>query len=112
MRVHARGLNNKIEAMSAEPPVPPAQALRRLIAGYQATFLIQAAAELKLADRLASGPCDVATLAAATDSKPDPLRRLLFALAQFGLMVRLQDGRFGLTPLGACLKSDHPDGLN
>jgi len=105
-------VNNKIEAMNAEPPVPHAQALLRLIAGYQATFLIQAAAELKLPDQLASGPRDVATLAAATDTKPDPLRRLLFALAQLGLVVRLQDGRFGLTSLGACLKSDHPDGLN
>ena len=44
--------------------------MRRLIARYHATFLIQAAAELKLADQLSNGPRDVAALAAATDSKP------------------------------------------
>jgi hypothetical protein len=90
----------------------PADALRRLIGGYQATFLVQAAAELGLADLLADGPHGVEELAVATDSKPEALRRVLFALTQLGVLVRAADGRFDLTPLGACLRSDHPSGLN
>ena len=90
----------------------PADALRRLIGGYQATFLVQVAAELGLADLLADGPRRVEELAVATDGKPEALRRVLFALTQLGVLVRTADGRFDLTPLGACLCSDHPAGLN
>jgi O-methyltransferase domain len=89
----------------------PTKALRRLIAGYQTTFLVKAAAELQLADRLADGPRSVDELARTTGSKPGPLRRVLFALGQIGVLLRTADGRFGLTPLGACLRADHPDGL-
>jgi hypothetical protein len=88
------------------------QALRRLIAGYQTTFLVQVAAELDLADRLADGPRGVDELAAATGTRPAALRRVLFALVQLGLLGRDQAGRFALTPLGAALRSDHPAGLN
>ncbi|MGO1079228.1 methyltransferase [Inquilinus sp. CA228] len=90
----------------------PAQALRRLIAGYQTTFLVQVAAELDLADRLAAGPRRADELAAATDTQPGPLRRVLSALVQLGLLTRDRDGRFGLTALGEGLRSDHPAGLN
>ena len=86
--------------------------LRQLIAGYKTTFLVQAAAELNLADLLAEGTQDVGRLAALTGAKPDALRRLLFALAQLGLLSRQPGDRFTLTPLGRCLRADHPAGLN
>jgi DNA-binding IclR family transcriptional regulator len=90
----------------------PAQSLRRLIGGYQTTFLVQAAAEMRLADLLAAGPRGVDELARMTGGKAAALRRLLFALVQLGLLTRHHDGRFALTPVGVCLRSNHPDGLN
>ena len=86
--------------------------MRQLIAGYKTTFLVQAAAELNLADLLAEGTQDVGRLAALTGAKPDALRRLLFALAQLGLLSRQPGDRFTLTPLGRCLRTGHPAGLN
>src|SRR5687768_3952922 len=85
--------------------------LRRLISGYQTTFLVQIAAELGLADLLAQGPRGAEDLAAATGTRPDALRRVLFALAQLGLLMRGSDGRYALTRLGECLRADHPAGL-
>ena len=90
----------------------PADTLRRLISGYQTTFLVQVAAELKLADRLTDGPRGVDELADATNSRPEVLRRVLLALNQLGLLTRDKSGRFGLTAMGECLRSDHPEGLN
>ena len=49
----------------------PADCLRRLIGGYQATFLVQVAAELNLADLLADGPRGAEELAAATGGEPE-----------------------------------------
>jgi hypothetical protein len=95
------------------PATPsPANALRRLICGYQVTFLIQVAAELNLADLLADGLRSCDDLAVVARCDPNALRRVLFALAELGILVRATEGRFGLTPLGACLRSNHPDGLN
>ena len=102
-------------AVRSEPRAPacdPPQLLRRLISGYQATFLIQVAAELNLADLLADGPRGAEELATAAGDDPNALRRVLFALAQIGVFARRPDGRFELTPLGACLRSGHPDRLN
>jgi hypothetical protein len=92
--------------------VDPSNTLRRLITGYQTTFLVQVAAELKLADRLTDGPRGVDELAHATDSRPEALRRVLLALHQLGLLTRDENGRFGLTAVGECLRSDHPESLN
>jgi hypothetical protein len=86
-------------------------ALRRLIAGYQTTYLVAIAAELGLADLLADAPRSLTSLAAATATRPDPLRRVLFALIQLGLLARAADGGYVLTHLGAVLRKDHPAGL-
>jgi O-methyltransferase len=101
---------HKSERLASD--VDPASTLRRLICGYQSTFLIQLAAELNLADSFGDEPRSCDELAAVTRCDPNALRRVLFALSQLGLLVREPDGRFGLTRLGACLRSNHPDGLN
>jgi hypothetical protein len=98
--------------MDRPTPPGPANALRRLIGGYQATFLIQVAAELNLADLLADEVRSCDELAVVAHCDPSALSRVLFALAELGLLVRAADGRYGLTQLGACLGSNHPDGLN
>jgi hypothetical protein len=107
MAAHCAARDSNGQAMA-----DAAKTLRRLITGYQTTFLVQVAAELELADRLADGPRGVAELAHATNSQPDVLRRVLLALHQLGLLSRDQCGRFGLTPLGQCLRADDPRGLN
>ena len=86
----------------------PADALRRMVLGFRTSCLLYVAAELGLADHLADGPMDSAELAALAGADPGALRRLLRALVQVGACRMAEGGRFGLTPLGECLRSDAP----
>jgi hypothetical protein len=87
----------------------PSLALRRLVNGYQVTQAIHVAAVLGIADLLADGPRTSDDLAAATDSHPQALYRLLRALASIGVFREEADRSFALTELGACLRSDAPE---
>jgi hypothetical protein len=89
----------------------PTTALRRLIMGFQPTYLIRAAAELGVADRLAAGPLSSEVLAAATGVSADALHRVLRGLAQCGVLAADADGRFSLTPVGELLRSDVPGSM-
>jgi len=80
--------------------------LRQLVMGFRASQLIYVAAKLGLADQLANGPRDTATLAAAVGAAPQPLYRLLRALASIGLLNETEDRMFALTPLGQPLRRD------
>jgi hypothetical protein len=94
---------------SSEREERPAEALRRLVHGYQLSQAIHVAATLGIADLLAEGPLTSEELAAASGAHADSLYRLLRALASVGLF-REEDGRrFELTPLGDCLRSDSPE---
>lgn len=70
-----------------------------------------AAAELGIADLLASGPKNVDELARASGCHAPSLRRLLRALASLDLCLESEDGSFALTALGSLLRSDSPDSL-
>jgi len=70
-----------------------------------------AAAELGIADLLASGPKRVDELARASGCHAPSLHRLLRALASLDLCAEREDGAFALTALGALLRSDAPDSL-
>ena len=87
----------------------PALALRRLVNGYQVTQALHVAAVLGVADLLADGPRSSNDLAAATETHPGALYRLLRALASVGVFREEEDRRFALTELGACLRSDAPE---
>lgn len=87
----------------------PSAALTRLVNGYQVSHALHAAAALGIADLLAAGTTSVVDLATATRTQPDPLYRLLRALAAAGVFHELPDCRFALTPMGECLRSDAPD---
>lgn len=87
---------------------PPSAMLRRLVDGFQISQAIHVAAELGIADLLASGPQTAEDLAANTDSHPEALYRLLRALASVGVFEEGAEGKFQLTPVGACLRSDAP----
>jgi ubiquinone/menaquinone biosynthesis C-methylase UbiE len=72
---------------------------------------LQIAAELGVADQLAGGPRHVDDLAKATSSDPTALHSLLRLLASSGVFTETGPRRFGLTPLGAHLRKDHPQSI-
>ena len=99
---------------SAEPPhdPPPPVRLLQLMNGYWITQSIAVAAELRIADRLADGPASADELAEQTGTDAPSLARLLRALAMIGVLSEQPGGRFGLTPVGTCLREDVPGSLN
>jgi hypothetical protein len=87
----------------------PQAAMMRLLSGYWTAQCIYVAAHLGLGDLLADGPQSVAHLAEATGTHAPSLYRLLRGLASEGIFAEDAEGRFGLTPLAECLRSDRPD---
>jgi hypothetical protein len=88
-----------------------AGALRRLVDGYQISQAIQVAAALGVADLLVDGPRTSDDLAAATDTNPHVLYRLLRALASVGVFREDEEKRFALTDLGNALRTDAADSI-
>ncbi len=85
--------------------------LRHLVNGYRVTQALHVAATLGIADLLAAGPRSSDDLAAATDTHPDALYRLLRALASAEVFREEEDRRFALTDLGNGLRSDAPSSV-
>lgn len=83
--------------------------LRALIGSYWKPHVITAAAQLGIADAL-DGAATADELAGALGVDATALGRLLRAMAAIGL-VEDRGGRFALTELGACLRSDSPQSL-
>jgi hypothetical protein len=69
---------------------------------------ISVAARLGIADLLDGEARSCAALAQATNTHPGALYRLLRALASVGIFAEEGDGRFRLTPLAECLRTDSP----
>jgi O-methyltransferase domain len=88
-----------------------AAAVGRLLAGSWVAHIVQAAAELGLADHFADDAKDVASLADATATHAPSLARLLRALAAIGIVHETSDRRYTLTRLGATLRSDQPGSM-
>ena len=88
---------------------PPTVALRRLVNGYQVTQAIHVAASLGIADLLRDGPRASDELARKTETHAPSLHRVLRALAAVGVLHEGDDGRFALTAIGECLRSDAPE---
>lgn len=87
--------------------VAPRDAVMRMVGGYQVSQAIHVAAVLGIADLLGEGPRSAEELAEATGTHAGSLYRLLRALAGVGIFAEV-NGRFELTPLGACLQTDVP----
>ena len=85
--------------------------LRQMIDGYRISKIICVAAELGLADQLASGPKHYAELAAASGTNAQALYRLLRALSSAGVFEQIGEQRFALNPRGALLRKDAPGSL-
>jgi hypothetical protein len=85
--------------------------LGRMIGGFHTTALLYTAARLGLADRLRDGPKNSEELASLVGAHGPTLRRLMRALVEIGVLWEAEEGRFGLTPLGALLQEDTPGSL-
>lgn len=86
----------------------------RLLEMIGASWMSQAicvAAELGIADRLASGAHTVDALATVLNCSRDSLYRLLRALTSLGLCREAGSETFALEPLGVLLRQDAPAGV-
>lgn len=107
----AAGHDAGVGAVSEDAGVSPSVALRHLITGYWVSQAVSVVAELGIADLLADGAKTSEELAGQTDTHAPSLFRLLRAVASVGVLHQLDDGRFGLTPMAECLRSDVPGSL-
>ncbi|MBP2474000.1 hypothetical protein JOF53_002872 [Crossiella equi] len=74
-------------------------------------YAMRVAATLRLADHVEEGVTGVAELAAATNTEPGALRRLLRYLACRGVFREEVPDHFVLTDSGQPLRAGHPSGL-
>ncbi|WP_438489242.1 methyltransferase [Streptomyces sp. S186] len=98
--------------MTTVSPTPQAgMRLRELVFGAACAAAVRAAARLRVADALGERPTPVEELAAAVDTEPRPLRRLLRALACYGIFEETEDGSFAHTEMSRLLREDAPNSL-
>jgi hypothetical protein len=76
----------------------------QMYSSYWVSQAMYVAAKLSIADLLAERPLRLDELAAATETHPEALYRLMRALASVGIFAEGEDGRFTLTPLAAPLQ--------
>ena len=87
---------------------PAPAAMMEMILATWVSQAITAAAQLGVADALATGPLTIEELAARVGADADALRRLLRALIGRGIFRRRRDGRYELNSLARTLRSDAP----
>lgn len=92
--------------MTDTSALEPAEYLRRLFDDLEFSYLVVVAAQLGVADLLASGARSIADLSAATGVDAQSLYRVLRALSSRGLFRDDGDKRFSLTPLAEPLRQD------
>lgn len=100
IRHHLGRLNQRL--------VPAPAAMLEMILATWTSQAITVAAELGVADALASGPLPIDELAARVGADADALRRLLRALVSRGIFRHRRDGRYELNTLADTLRSDAP----
>ena len=98
------------ETQSPNGPSPQ-DLLLGIATSYMLSRCVHVAAEMGIADLLNNGPRSVEELAQATGARPQPLYRLLRALAGNGIFAEDSSGRFELTPPAAWLRSTIPGSL-
>lgn len=91
--------------MHAEELPPPVQMVQ-MLAGFQVSQALYAAAVLGVADHLVDGPQPVEVIAERTGAHPPSLVRLMRTLAGLGVFTERAPGAFALTPLGETLTTD------
>jgi hypothetical protein len=86
----------------------PQEEMNRLLSGYWLSKAIYVAAKLGIADLLAHVGRSADDLARETKTHGPSLYRMLRALASVGVFVEDTPGRFSLTHMATCLRSDVP----
>jgi len=92
--------------------LPPPIALFRLATGFYVSSALYVAATLKIADFMADGPRGSAELAEAAGVHAGALHRVMRLLVSAGVFTEDDAGKFALTPIGACLRSDGPGSVH
>ncbi|HEU5101083.1 MAG TPA: methyltransferase [Roseiflexaceae bacterium] len=90
---------------------PPDVTLLQLMTGYWGAQAVYIAAKLGLADLLTDGPVSSDDLAAATQTDPLSLYRVLRALASIGVFMEVAPRQFALTPTAALLQTATPGSM-
>lgn len=84
----------------------PQEEMNRLLSGYWLSKAVSVAAKLDIADLLAQGDLSVDDLARETKTHGPSLYRMLRALASVGVFAEVTPGRFSLSPMASCLRSN------
>lgn len=104
--------NAETMPVSSRPAAaPPQMIMMQMATAYWVSQSIYAAAKLGVADLLVDGAKGCNELAILTRSHAPSLYRLLRALASVGVFAETEDGKFSLTPLANCLRSDVADSV-
>ncbi|MFC9508334.1 methyltransferase [Streptomyces sp. NPDC057002] len=85
--------------------------LVRLVFGSMAAQTVRAAVRLRIVELIGGTPRPAADVAADAGTAPQPMTRLLRALAGLGLLAEHAPGTFAVTPAGALLDSNRPGSL-
>ena len=85
---------------------PPSAVAMRLATAYIASQAVNVATKFGIPDILGHAAMTAVEIAQATGAQAHMMRRLLRALAAFDVVKDLGTGKFQLTPVGQCLRSD------
>jgi orsellinic acid C2-O-methyltransferase len=91
--------------------MPPPLALYRMISGFYVSRAIHVMARLGIADLLSDGPVRVEELARRTKTHARSLKRVLRLLVTAGVATEDEEGRFGSTAMGDCLRTGVPGSM-
>lgn len=107
----ARSGGTSMQVANEEPTAEEraaAAAVLGMIGGIHISRAVYVAAELGIADILASGPRTAAQLSEATRTHQPSLYRVLRLLASLGVLIEHENRSFSLTVLGDRLRADVP----
>jgi SAM-dependent methyltransferase len=96
------------EEKGTQPGLPPQMLLYQMATGHYISRALHLAAQLGIADQLKGGPQHFSELAQATATHAPSLNRVLRLLASAGVFAEQENGKFALTPIGECLRTDMP----
>jgi orsellinic acid C2-O-methyltransferase len=100
------------DAATTTPPGEIRGALAPLLFGFFPTQVLHVGATLGVADHLTGGPRTTAQLAELTGTDEPSLRRVLRALACFGVLDEIEPGTFAHGPNAAGLLTGSPSSLH
>jgi hypothetical protein len=106
---HRPAMELRDEAISVDAKL--ANQFQSLMTSSWKSQALYVAAELGIADLLASAPRHGAEMAEALGADQQCLQRLLWALSALGICAEREDGNFELTDLGALLQDSSPHSL-